>query len=157
MKFSDNKHYPHALIFHGAAEVDARQACKQEVIDALETWNKRESGDSPGLELLRVEACPQFSISYDGKASDYWPEESQNDISETLVREFLFRNGICELEENRAHLFHVRYTFISMIGEDCLLICPYSTSAGNIAGVVVVTVTKKVRESFMASMLGGSH
>ncbi len=157
MDFSDNKHYPHALIFHGAEEIDAQEACKQEIIDALAAWNQRGTHELPGLAQLRVENCPLFSITHDGKAGDYWPESSENDISEILVREFLYRNGICELEEIRAHLFHVKYTLLSMTGEDCLLICPYSTSAGNIAGIVVVTVTDKIQDSFMAKTRSGNR
>ena len=153
MNFSDKKHYPHAITFHGAEEIDFEQACKQEVIDALQAWQGRSSPLSPGLDQLRIEDCPHFSISYDGVASHYWPSEPDNDISETLVREFLFHNGICSLTEPRAHLFHVRYTFISMTGEDCLLVCPFLTAANNIRGIVVVTVTKQIQPSFIQKMI----
>jgi hypothetical protein len=148
MDFSDNKHLPDGIVFRGVQEIDSEQACTQEVIDALAIWSHRSNHESPASELLRLDGCPLFSISFDGKAEDYWPNESDNDISETLIREFLYRDGICELSDNRVHLFHVRYALLSMTTEDCLLVCPYLTAAGNIAGVVVVTVTKSIRESF---------
>jgi len=149
MNFSDNKHYPYALAFHGVEEIDAHNACQQEVIDALNAWEHRSNQQSRGLQQLRVKKCPLFSISYDGVATDHWPDESANDISETLIREFLYHDGICTLTEPRAHLFHARYKLLSMSGEDCLLVCPFLTAAGNIGGMVVVTVTKKVNRSFI--------
>ncbi len=149
MDFSDNKHNPAGFIFHGAEEIDPDQACTQDVVDALAAWSHRSSHESPGLDLLRVNGCPLFSITYDGKATDYWPSESENDISETLIREFLYHNGICQLSDDRAHLFHVRYRLLSMTEADCLLVCPYLTAIGNISGTVVVTVTKKIREPFL--------
>lgn len=32
---------------------------------------------------------------------------------------------------------------------DCLLACPYLTSARNIAGIVVVSATRMIREEFL--------
>ena len=77
---------------------------------------------------------------------DYWPNESQNDISETLIREFLYHKGICTLSDERVRLFHVRYTIMALTGDEYLLICPYLTAAGNISGIVVATVAKMIRQ-----------
>jgi hypothetical protein len=151
MDFSDHKHYPDGFVFSGAMEMDSEQACRQEVNDALRAWSHRSSKESPGSELLQVDGCPLFSISYDGKANDYWPSESENDISETLIREFLYHDGIDELSDYSVHLFHVRYAVLTMTGDDCLLVCPYLTAGGNIAGIVVVTVTKKLCKHFLTS------
>jgi hypothetical protein len=35
---------------------------------------------------------------------------------------------------------------MALTGDEYLLICPYLTEAGNISGIVVVTVTKMIRE-----------
>lgn len=149
MDFSDNKHNPVGLVLHGVEEVDPGVACRSEVVDALDAWRNRSSHQSPGHDLLRFDDCPQFSISYDGKAGDYWPSETDNDISETIVRGFLFHDGICRLTDEQTHLYHVRYRIVSTVDNDCLLVCPYLTFAGNISGIVVVSVTRMIREEFL--------
>jgi hypothetical protein len=99
----------------------------------------------PGSDLLRLDDCALFSIDYKGKCRDYWPNETENDISETLIREFLYHEGIGTLSDERARLFHVRYTIMALQGDEYLLVCPYLTATGNISGIVVVTVTKLLR------------
>ena len=145
MDFSDNKHNLAELAFHGATEVDPEQICTKDVIEALATWSHRSNHQSSGSDLLRLDDCASFSINYEGKCRDYWPNESENDISETLIREFLYHEGICTLSEERARLFHVRYTIMALQGDEYLLVCPYLTATGNISGIVVVTVTKMIR------------
>ena len=145
MDFSDNKHNLAELAFHGATEVDPEQICTKDVIEALATWSHRSNHQSSGSDLLRLVDCAFFSINYEGKSRDYWPNESENDISETLIREFLYHEGICTLSEERARLFHVRYTIMALQGDKYLLVCPYLTATGNISGIVVVTVTKMIR------------
>lgn len=149
MNFSDNDHNPVGLVLHGVDVVDPNVACRPEVVDALNVWRQRPSHDLPGLDLLRFEGCPQFSISHDGKAKDYWPNEQDNDISDTIVRGFLFYDGICKLTDEQVHLYHVRYRILSAVDDDCLLVCPYLTAVGDISGIVVVLVTGKIREEFV--------
>jgi hypothetical protein len=144
MDFSDNKHNLAELAFHGATEVAPEQVCTRDVIQALATWSHRPNHQLSGSDLLRLDDCAIFSINYEGKAGDYWPNESQNDISETLIREFLYDEGICTLSDERVRLFHVRYTIMALTGDEYLLVCPYLTAAGNISGIVVVTVTKMI-------------
>jgi hypothetical protein len=154
MNFSDKQHEPAGFIFHGATELDPEDACKAEVLDALAEWDRRPNHDSPGVDLLQLDGCPHFLISHDGQARNYWPSRSENDISETLIREFLYHDGICRLVDDRAHLFHVKYRMLSMTEADCLLVCPYLTDSGHISGIVVVLVTKKIREAMLRA--GGS-
>ena len=144
MDFSDNKHNLAELAFHGATEIDPEQICTKNVIQALAAWSHRPNHQSSGLELLRLDDCALFSISYEGKARDYWPNESQNDISEILIREFLYHDGICSLSDERVRLFHVSYTIIALNGDEYLFVCPYLTATGNISGIGVVTVTKTI-------------
>ena len=91
-----------------------------------------------------MDDCALFSISYEGVARDHWPSESENDISETLIRAFLYHDGICALTDERVRLFHARYTIVALTGDKYLLVCPCLTEAGNISGIVVVSVTKSV-------------
>ncbi len=144
MEFSDHTHNLAELAFHGATEVAPDQICTKEVIQALATWSHRPNHQVSGSDLLRLNDCAVFSIDYEGKARDYWPNESENDISETLIREFLYHEGICTLSDERVRLFHVRYTIMALTGDEYLLVCPYLTAAGNISGIVVVTVTKMI-------------
>jgi len=162
MNFSDKNHTPDGFIFHGAVELDPKDACTEEVIEALAAWNNRADHASSGIDLLQLDGCPHFLISYEGHAEDYWPSRPENDISETLIREFLYHEGICKLSDDRPHLFHVKYRMMSMVDADCLLVCPYLSTSGNIAGIVVVLVTKKIRESMRSGGLvrataGPSH
>ncbi len=145
MDFSDNKHNVAEFAFHGATEVDIQQTCTTDISEALATWSHRPNHQSLGLDLLRRDDCALFSITYEGKSRDYWPNESENDISEILIREFLYHDGICALSDDRVRLFHARYSIMALTGDDYLLVCPYLTEAGNISGIVVVTVTKTIR------------
>ncbi len=147
MDFSDNKHNLAELAFHGAEVVDPEQLCTKDAVQALTTWSHRPNHQSSGSELLRLHDCALFSIDYEGKARDYWPDESENDISETLIREFLYHDGICTLSDERVRLFRASYTIIALDGDEYLLVCPYLTAAGNISGIVVVTVTKMIRRT----------
>ena len=144
MDFSDNKHNLAELAFNGATELAPEQVCTKNIIQALATWSHRSNHQVSGSDLLRLDDCAVFSINYEGKARDYWPNESENDISETLIREFLYDQGICTLSDERVRLFHVRYTIMALTGDEYLLVCPYLTVAGNISGIVVVTVTKMI-------------
>ncbi len=144
MDFSDNKHNLAALAFQGATEVAPEQICTKNALQALATWSNRPNHQLSGSDLLRLDDCAIFSIDYEGKARDYWPNESENDISETLIREFLYHEGICTLSDERVRLFHARYTIMALTGDEYLLVCPYLTAAGNISGIVVITITKMI-------------
>jgi len=138
--FSDNKHYLAELAFQGATEMDPEQSCNQKVIDALAAWRARADHQTSGAELLHIENCMLFSITYEGEAGEYWPDESMTDITETLVREFLYRDGICSLTDERVRLIRMKYNVMASEGDEYVLVCPYVTAAGNISGIVVVCV-----------------
>ena len=146
MDFSDNKHNLAELAFHGAAEVAPEQICTKEVIQILETWSHRPNRQLSGSELLRLDGCTLFSINYEGKTRDHWPNESENDISETLIREFLYHGGICSISDEQIRLFHARYSVMALTGDEYLLVCPYLTEAANASGIVVVSITKIIRK-----------
>ncbi len=139
--FSDNEHNLAELAFQGATDMDPEQTCPQEVIDALVTWRARTDHQSSGAYLLHVENCSLFSITYEGRTGDYWPDESMNNLTETLVREFLFRDGICAISDERVRLIHMKYNVMASEGDEYVLVCPYLSAAGNISGIVVVCVT----------------
>ena len=144
MNFSDNNHTLAGFVCQSKKEIDPNLACTQNLVDALADWSTRPNHELPGLELLQLDGCPHFLMSLDGKATDYWPNESQNDISEILIRESLYHDGIGSLTNDRARLFHLKYKLLSFIGADCLLVCPYLTQAGSISGILVVLVTQNI-------------
>ncbi len=146
MDFSDKKHTAAELAFHGATEVDIQQTCTTDITEALATWSYRPNRQLSGSELLRLDGCTLFSINYEGKTRDYWPNESGNDISETLIREFLYHGGICSISDEQIRLFHARDSVMALTGDEYLLVCPYLTEAANVSGIVVVTITKIIRK-----------
>ncbi len=146
MDFSDEKHNLAELAFQGAIEVDIVQTCTKDITEALATWSHRPNHQLSGSDLLRVDGCTLFSINYEGKATDYWPNESENDISETLIREFLYHDGSCSVSDEQIRFFRARYKIIALTGDEYLLVCPYLTEAGDISGIVVLTVTKMIRQ-----------
>jgi len=145
MDFSDKKHNLAELAFQGATDMDPEQTCKQQVIDALEIWRGRPDHQSSGAELLHIENCMLFSITYEGEAGEYWPDEAMTDITETLVREFLYRDGICSLTDERVRLIRMKYNVMASEGDEYVLVCPYLTAAGNISGIVVVCVNMMIQ------------
>jgi hypothetical protein len=152
MDFSDHKHELAELAFQGATEMDLEQAGMPAMSDVLATWRDRVDHHSSGAECFRMPDCPIFSITYEGNATEYWPNEKENDIIETLVREFLYRDGICSLTDERVRLIHMKYNVMAVSGDEFVLVCPYLTEAGNISGIVVVCVTKMLRHADQSHM-----
>jgi hypothetical protein len=146
MDFSDSQHNLAELAFQGSEELDLVENCREEVIEALTGWRGRADHTASGAELLHVDDCAVFSISYEGNADEYWPDEADNDISETFVREFLYHDGICNITDERVRLLHVKYSIMALTGDEYLLVCPYLTDANNISGIVVVCVTKMLSQ-----------
>jgi len=145
MDFSDNVHNVAELAFHGATEVDPEKTCRPEVIETMASWHRRADHQASGVELFHIDHCTAFSISYDGKSGNYWPNETKNDMNEILIRDFLYRDGICSLTDERVRLFHMKFRLMAMDGDEYLLVCPYLTDAGNISGILVVCVTKMIQ------------
>ena len=142
IKFTDNKHSVAELAFQGAEEMDLEQSCTSEMLDVLAAWRDRSNHQASGSELFHLEHCTAFSISYQGKAGEYWPNESENDIVETLIRDFYYRDGICNISDEQIRLVHLKYNIMALAGDEFVLVCPYLTEAGNISGILVVCVTK---------------
>lgn len=143
--FTDGRHSVAELAFQGADEMDVEGSCRPETIEALEAWHTRPNRHASGANMFRFEHCPAFSMNYEGTAGEYWPDEHENDLVETLVRDFLYRDGICALKDDRVRLFRLKYNMMAVAGDEYVLVCPYLTEAGNISGIVVVCVTKVMR------------
>lgn len=146
MDFSDNKHSLAELVFQGATESESMPDFREEAKKALMAWHNRPDPRSSGAEILHVPDCSVFSITYEGQAGEYWPDEHENEMTETLIREFLYRDGICSLTDEQVRLICMKYRIMALDGDEHVLICPYLTEAGNISGIVVVCVTKMMHE-----------
>ncbi len=144
MDFSDSKHSLAELVFQGATESESMQEFREDAKNALMAWRNRSDPRSSGAEFLQLPDCSVFSITYEGKAGEYWPNEPENEMTETLVREFLYKDGICSLTDEEVRLICMKYQIMALDGDEHVLICPYLTEAGNISGIVVVCVTKMV-------------
>lgn len=142
MDFSDDQHSLAELVFQGATEIESIEQVGEVTNNALNAWRQRPDATSSGAELLQMADCTVFSITYEGDAGEYWPNESANEMTEVLIREFLYRDGICSLSDTHVRLICMKYQIMAMEGKEYVLICPYLTEAGNIAGVVVVCATK---------------
>ena len=156
MDFSDDEHSLAELVFQGATEIESLQQIGEEANNALMAWQQRSDLNSSGAELLQMPDCTAFSITYEGEASDYWPSESANEMAETLVREFLYRDGICSLSDSHVRLICMKYQIMAMDGNEYVLICPYLTEAGNISGIVVVCATKMVNTMAHSARTGAA-
>ena len=146
MDFSDRKHSLAELVFQGATESESMQEFREDAKNALMAWRNRSDPRSSGAEVLQVPDCSVFSITYEGQAGEYWPNEHENEMTETLIREFLYRDGICSLTDEQVRLICMKYRIMALEGDEHVLICPYLTEAGHISGIVVVGVTKMIHE-----------
>ena len=136
INFADKEHLIAELVFQGATEHKAEDLCDAEILAALSEWHGRENPTNPYHDAFRLQNTPSFNISYAGETNNYWPDEESNFIGECLVRDFLFQDGICQLQGFSARLYRAKYKLIAAIDTEYLLVCPYPTAAGNIAGIL---------------------
>lgn len=147
MDFSDPSHSSMEIVFQGAQEAAIETLCNDEVVAALSRWRERAPRSEPHPELFRLNDTRSFVISYAGKTDDYWPDQPSNVIGETIIREFLFSTGICDLDDLAPRLYVAKYKVQAMIDTEYLLVCPYPTEAENIGGLLVVCVNEHLRKT----------
>ncbi|TQV86056.1 hypothetical protein FKG94_00405 [Exilibacterium tricleocarpae] len=146
MKFHDDSHHFATLAYHSAQELDVAATCSQTILDAVAAWQQRADAHSAGVEFFTLDRCRSFSIDYQGHSSGHWPNERDNLLGESLVREFLFDDGICSVEETAVKLYKVNYSVMAgEYGNEYLLVCPFLTATGNIGGIVVTCVNMLLR------------
>lgn len=143
-RFSDDIHHITELIFQGVTEHAPEELCNISVLEALQRWQLRADQTRPEPDMFRLDQTRSFTISYQGETGDYWPDEDGNFLGESLIREFLFEDGICNLDNLSARLFVATYKLLAMMEVEYLLVCPYPTASDNIAGAVVICVNQHV-------------
>ena len=132
------------IVFQGAREAEIDSVCDAEMRDAIAGWCDRSQPTRPQPELLHVESTRSFVITYQGDSSEYWPSKKENQIGEALVRDFLFHDGICTLNDLKPRYYRTIYRVEALEEIEHLVVLPYPTESENIAGVVVVCVNKHV-------------
>ncbi|MGB0513549.1 MAG: hypothetical protein ACPGJE_01760 [Wenzhouxiangellaceae bacterium] len=140
--FSDPHQALAELTFQGAHELAIESSCNSRVLEALSAWKQREDKCNPSSELFRLPEVRVFTISYEGAVDDYYPSKEANLLGESLVREFLYRDGICTVKTGQERLYAANYRVIALEETEYLLVCPFETRSGNIAGLVVVCVNQ---------------
>jgi len=135
------------LVFQGATLHEPAELCNDAVLTALSNWQQRAEPAEPSAKAFRLEDTRSFAIRYDGETDDYWPDEDSNWLGECLIREFLFRDGICVMESLEPRLYLAKYKIEAVIDREYLLVCPYPTASGNLGGVVVVCVNQHLRNA----------
>lgn len=143
-EFTDVEHSLSDLIFQGAEEFSAQAVCDTTIQSILTSWEKRQDPASPDMHLFELDSTRCFTIDYQGNAGNYWPDETSNFVGESIIRQSLFENGICNLQEMTPKLYVSRYKMIAMEDIEFLLVCPYPTAHGNIGGLIVVCVNKHI-------------
>ena len=144
--FSDPEHALQDLAFQGADEQPIKTLVDDTVLLALIQWEARTDQSHPLVERFQFGDTRTFTISYQGESGNFWPDRSVNILGETLVREFLFSDGICKLEDMTPKLYNVKYRVEAMDDNEYLLVCPYPTASNNTAGLLVVCVNEHLKQ-----------
>ena len=142
--FKDEEHTIPEIVIQLVDETDPKEWCDQETLDALKSWNERPIASDPHLSILRLSNTLGFTISYEGESSNYWPDEKSNLIVESLVRDILYADGICSIQDYNSRLYRVSFRVTGMADSESILVCPYPTQEGNISGLVVICVNNRL-------------
>ena len=133
-----------AVVFQGYRELDLDRMLKPHVAEALATWRRRDDQARLEIDRLSLDETMGFAISYDGRSSNHWPDIASNQLGETLVRGFLFENGICSVSDMAPRLFRVAYHVIAIQDNEYLLVAPFPAESGGVGGLVVVCVNRVI-------------
>ncbi len=142
MKFTDTKHEKVPFSVHKTIELDYEKWCDDELLDSIRGWCGRENQSSPGEQYFKLDDVRGFVITYEGESGSYWPNEDDNFVDEGLIREFLYSDGICSLDALSIKLYRVDYSVVTISDNEYLLVCPFQSESGNVAGITVVCLTK---------------
>ena len=145
MDFSKSTFSLADLVFQGTTLHEPAELCNDAVLTALSDWQQRAEPALPFASAFRLEDTRSFAIRYDGETSEYWPDEDSNWLGECLIREFLFRDGICVMDSFEPRLYLAKYKIEAVIDREYLLVCPYPTESGNLGGMLVVCVNRHLK------------
>lgn len=133
------------LVIQGISEPNVYECCNEEMLAMVESWRSRESKYSASAELFNRDDTQVFAISYRGEADSYWPTSEANMFAEALIRDVVYKDGICTLEGFEPRMFKIKFHVVVMQETEYLLVLPYSTESGNIGGLTVVCVNNYLK------------
>ena len=133
------------LIIQGTVDLNVEQYTDDHMLNLVQKWNRRSEPYAPESDIYCTDKTQVFTISYEGETDSYWPSMDSNMFAEALVRDVLYTDGICSLESMDPKLFQIKFKVLAMIETEYLLILPYPTESGNIAGLVVVCINNYLR------------
>jgi len=139
--FQDPAHAADGMSVSRVDEKRIESDVDEQVLGALDTWMRRADKTVDDATPFTSLGLPAFCIGYEGKIIRYAPDEATNRFSEGLVRDFLFTDGICNLDRREPRLFEVESSITAIETSDLLLVLPFETASGNIAGIMVVDVS----------------
>ena len=145
MDFSDADRNTNELTIQGVTTQSPDRHCNEAMLRKLEAWTKRKAIHEASAHIFEMDQALGFSISYKGVASSYFPNKQKNWLSESLIRGALYENGVCTLTDTTPLVHAVQYRVQAIDGTEHLLVCPFLTQAGNIAGITVVCVNHYLR------------
>ena len=135
---SDRDHGVSELVFQGATTLSLDALKNPDFSKALESWRRRDPLTVSGDIHFRLERCKCFTIDVDGKSGSYWPDAASNVVAESLVRDFLYGEGISSIDDLTVRFLRVDYHMMAIDDSEYLLVCPYPDDEGGIAGLLVV-------------------
>ena len=106
----------------------------------LEAWRDRDDPGEPNPELLQHENIAYFCIDRDGRSWDYWPDEDDCDLSESLFREFSEDDRVWETGEPEPMCVRLTYHVLNEQESIAQLLLPYfEAGEDKPSGFVVVS------------------
>lgn len=133
--------------FRGAVSLKPHAVCDAEINCILEDWNARRSATHASLELFHGLGDACMLVDADSRPACYLPDAQSNTLSETLIREFLFPDGLRLLSPSPAFVLRVQYSLIALDGFWHLLVCPIPDPGTDIpAGAIVVHVDRHMTD-----------
>lgn len=130
------------LTIHRVASVPAGEILDAPLQAALAEWLERGRPTENIGALMQFPDCPVLVLDYRGRVQRRQPDEDATTVTESLVREFLFPDGVCELEQMTPVVYTAEYGIMGTDSTETLLICPFATEAGNIGGVLAMCLSR---------------
>ncbi|WP_434054412.1 MAG: hypothetical protein RDA78_05825 [Roseibium sp.] len=133
--------------FRGAVSLKPQAVCDAETNCILEDWNARRSMTHASLELFHRLGDACMLVDADCRPAGYLPDAQSNTLSETLIREFLFPDGLRLLRPGPAFVLRAQYSLIALQGFWHLLVCPIPDPGTDIpVGAIVVHIDRHLTD-----------
>ena len=135
------------VAFRGAVSLKPQAVCDAETNFILEDWYACRSATHAALELFHRLGDACMLVDADCRPAGYLPDAQSNTLSETLIREFIFPDGLRLLSSGPAFVLRAQYSLIALEGLWHLLVCPIPDPGADIpAGAIVVHIDRHLKD-----------